>query len=397
MVKFQSMRIKWHWLYIFLLIGTAAFFFYKHYQQPLSYEFASQFDGNDYTNSYQYFSGILNNYEVAFPFNGRILVPWLAAQINSGDIIADFQWINLAFKLASILVFFLLWRQLSFELKWFIAAFLWLFFHWTGMIRLNAFDPITVDLPLYLFQGLFLLIILKRKFIWLLFLAPLAIAQKESFLALMILLPIYGFWHNKRTDEGYYPLPLLLAALVISFATKICVNHYFPPIEEGKGAVITLLYHAKETILNPFDLVRWIVAMFVAFGPALFMAFKKYRQSYRYDNTRNLLLLFSFTYLAFGILAGGDMTRIIFLGFPFIATWIIYELQEIKTKQLLLIGLLSLPLMMLHQAIPDPAFEWELWKSWYPEFASIKTVLMFGIYGVLAVRITMFKWNKSDQ
>ncbi|MFT7381901.1 MAG: hypothetical protein ACI9Z3_001794, partial [Roseivirga sp.] len=98
------MRIRWHWLYIFLAIGTAAFFFYKQYQQPLSYEFASQFDGNDYTNSYQYFSGILNNYEVAFPFNGRILVPWLAAQINSGDIIADLQWINLAFTLAAIIV-----------------------------------------------------------------------------------------------------------------------------------------------------------------------------------------------------------------------------------------------------------------------------------------------------
>jgi len=128
----------------------------------------------------------------------------------------------------------------------------------------------------------------------------------------------------------------------------------------------------------------------------LFLTFKKYGQSYRYDNTRNLLLLFSLTYLAFGILAGGDMTRIIFLGFPFIATWILYELQEIKTKQLLLIGVLSLPLMMLHQAIPDPAFEWELWKSWYPEFGSPKTVLMFGVYGIVVVRVTLFKWNKSD-
>jgi hypothetical protein len=390
------MRVQWLWLCVFLVIGTASFFFYQQSQPALSYEFASQFDGNDYTNSYQYLNGILNDYEVAFPFNGRILVPWLAAQVHSGDIITDFQFVNFLFTLASIIVLFLLWRQLGFDLKWFITGFFWLFFHWTGMIRLNAFDPITVDLPIYLFQGLFLLIILKRKFIWLLILAPLAIAQKESFLALIILLTVYGFWHNRKTKEGYYPMGLIIIALVLSLATKFLINYYFPPIEAGKGALITLAYHAKQVFQDPFEIIRWLVAMFMAFGPILFLAFRKYAQSYRFDNTRNVLLLFSLTYLAFGILAGGDMTRIIFLGFPFIATWVIFELQEITTKQLLLIGLLSLPLMTLYKVIPDPAFEWELWKSWYPEFTSGKTVLMFGFYGIVSWGILIFKPRSTN-
>lgn len=395
MAKFQCMRIRWYWLGVFLVVGTAAFFFYQENQNHLTYEMADAFDGNDYIDSYAFFKGTQSNYEVAFPFNGRVLMPWLAAQIQSDYSITDFQWLNLVFTLASVIVLFLLWRSLGFDLKWFIAGFFWLFFHWTGLIRLNAFDPISVDVPLYLFQGLFLIIILKRKFAWLLLLAPLAIAQKESFLALMILLTAYGYWHNRKTAEGYYPMPLLLAALVLSFATKFLISHYFPPIEEGKGALITLAYHAKKVLMDPFEIIRWLVAMFVAFGPMLFLAFGKYAQSYRYDNTRNLLLLFSLTYLAFGILAGGDMTRIIFLGFPFITTWIIFELQEIKTTQLLLIGLLSLPLMLLYLPIPDPAYEWDLWKNWYPEFASPKTVLIFGFYGVVAVRIGFFKWGKS--
>ena len=381
------MRIRLFWLAIFLGIATATFFFYQTEQAPITYSIAPAFDGNDYTHIYNYFVGLEESYNVPFPFNGRIFVPWLAAQINSENIIQDFQWVNLFFTLASVIVLFMLWRQLGFDLKWFVAGFFWLLFHWTGMIRLNAFDPITVDLPLYLFQALLLLIILKRKFFWLLILAPLATAQKESFLALIIILTAYGFWHNRKTDEGYYPIPLLISAVALSIITKFSLAHFFPPIEEGKGAVITLLYHAKEAILHPFEIMRWLVAMFVAFGPALFLAGRKYGRSYRYDNIRNILLIFTLTYLAFGILAGGDMTRIIYLGFPFIATWIMFELREIKTLSLLILGLFSLPLMMLHQHLPDPAYQMELWQSWYPEFTNTNTVLMYLAYGIIATLI----------
>ncbi|WP_421976780.1 hypothetical protein [Roseivirga seohaensis] len=381
------MRIRLFWLAIFLSITVAAFLFYKNTQAPITYGLAPAFDGNDYTHIYQYFVGLEENYKVPFPFNGRILVPWLAAQIDSGNMIQDFQWVNLFFTLASIIALFVLWRQMGFELKWFLAGFFWLLFHWTGIIRLNAFDPVTVDLPLYLFQALLLLIILKRKFVWLLILAPLATAQKESFLALVIILTVYGIWHNRRTEEGYYPIPILISAVALSLITKFSIVHNFPPIEEGKGAIITLLYHAKEAILHPFEIVRWLVAMFVAFGPALFLAGRKYVLTNRYDNTRNMLLIFTLTYLAFGILAGGDMTRIIYLGFPFIATWIMYELREMRTKPLLILGLLSLPLMMLHQHLPDPAFQMELWESWYPEFANTTIVLMYLAYGGIATLI----------
>ena len=378
------MRIRLYWLYIFLAITAACFFGYQHLQEPISYDFASEFDGNDYRNIYEFFTGVQTNYQVAFPFHQRILVPALASFVNSGDILYDFQLVNLIFTLLSVSITFLLWRQLGFDLKWFIAGFAWLLFHWTGLIRLNAFDPITVDVPLYFFQALFLWLIIKRKFIHLLWLAPLATIQKESFIALMIVLLIYAWWHNRKTEEGFYDLPLIAASLVLGVVAKSLVNGNFLPIEEGKGALITLGYHAKEALLNPFEIVRWLAAMAVAFGPALFLTFGRYARSFRYDNTRNLLVLFSAVYLGFGILAGGDMTRIIFLGFPFIATWIVYELKEVSTKQLLALGLLSLPLMMLYGSIPNPAFEWDAWQSWYPEFASTGFLLIVLGYVLIA-------------
>lgn len=386
------MRIRVYWLSIFCLLTVGAFFFYQNTQPSLTYAFAPEFDGNDYTLIYNYFAEPQQeNYEVPFPFNGRVLVPWLASTLGSGDIIKDFQWINLVFTLLSVIMLFLLWRMLGFEPKWFWGGFFWLIFHWTGMVRLNAFDPITVDLPLYFFQTLFIWLLLKRRFWWLLLLGPIAVAQKESFIALLAMLCLYAFWHNHKTREGYYRVLPLLLALGLSLATKWSINLYFPPLEEGKGAIITLLYHARETLLHPFKLVRWLLAVFVAFGPAFFVACKHYSQTNRYDNTRNLLLLFSTVYLSFGILAGGDITRIVFLGFPFIATWIMYELREMTTKKLWLVGLLSLPLMMIHTKIPNPAFQWGAWQNWYPEFAETSMLLTFAVYLLISVSLTLYK------
>lgn len=382
------MRIRLYWLYIFLGLSIACFFGYHYLQEPISYDFAPAFDGNDYRGIYEFFTGVQTEFQVAFPFHQRILVPALASLINSGDIIYDFQVVNLIFTLLSVWITFLLWRQLGFELKWFFAGFIWLLFHWTGLIRLNAFDPITVDVPLYFFQALFLWLLIKRKFMHLLWLAPLATIQKESFIALMIVLLIYAWWHNRKTEEGFYDLPLIAASLVLAIVAKSLVNGNFLPVEEGKGVLITLGYHAKEALLNPFEIVRWLAAMAVAFGPALFLTFGRYARSFRYDNTRNLLVLFSVVYLGFGILAGGDMTRIIYLGFPFIATWIIYELQELNAKQFLTLGLLSIPLMLLYKNIPNPAFEWDAWENWYPEFASSGFVLLILGYVFMACLIT---------
>lgn len=329
------MRIRQYWLIIFLALGTAAFLFYKEQQPPLSYHFAEDFDGNDYEHIYNYFIGVEEDFDVPFPFHQRVLVPFLAAQLNSGDIIQDFQWVNLAFTLLAIAVIFSLWRMLGFDLKWIWFGFIWLLFHWSGLIRLNAFDPITVDIPLYVFQGLFLVVLLKRKFVHLLWLAPLAITQKESFLSLIILLVIYAWWHKRKTEDGYYDLKILLVALVLSISTQLTIGYFFSPSTAGKGAVITIAYHAKEAILHPFELIRWLAAISMAFGPAIWLTIYRYTKTRSYDNTRNLLVLFSVLYLAYGIFAGGDMTRIVFLGFPFIATWIIYELRDTKRSALI--------------------------------------------------------------
>ncbi len=378
------MRIPHYWLYIFLLATAALFFFYKANQSSLSYDFAPAFDGNDYRQIYEYFTGQREAYQVPFPFNQRILVPWQASIIGT-DIISSFQWLNLAFSLLAILVLFRLWRMLGLELWAFLFGFGWLLFHWTGMIRLNAFDPITVDLPLYAFQGLFLLIILKRKFAWLLLLGPIACLQKESFLGILIITTLYAWYHNRKRQDGYFDMKWLLLAVLLSAGVSQLARYYFPPIETDKSAIITLLYHARQVVVEPMKLIRWLLAAFMAFGPMLIGGIFSGSQRRHYDLRKNLLLTLTVLYLGYGLLAGGDMTRIIFLGFPFIMTAILYELRDFIPKKIGLLAILSLPLMSLLSTIPDPAFEWQRWQNWYPEFAETKFLMILGTYLIVSI------------
>ena len=84
------------------------------------------------------------------------------------------------------------------------------------------------------------------------------------------------------------------------------------------------------------------------------------------------------------------MTRIVFLGFPFIMTWILFELKNFEKGSVLWLIILSLPLFMFHAQIPDPAWQRSLWESWYPEFnAPILTLTVLAY--VMIISIGIFK------
>ena len=369
------MRVKTHWLYFYLALTIAAFFFFQKYQPALTYEFAESFDGNDYRYAYQFFSGQSDDYSVPPPFHQRILVPFMASWLGNG-ILQDFQLVNLMFSILSVWIIFLLWRRLGLEFKWIMFGFIWLIFHWSGLIRLNAFDPITVDVPIYFFQGLLLLVVFNRKFKALLWLAPLATAQKESFIGFMVVLLLYAIWHNRKFQDGYFLLKPIIAATLLAISCKLLTSYYFPPTEPGRGALVMIAYQAKQLLQDPFEIIRWLAAISMAFGPILWLSLKNIGKLKPAQAKNNLLFLWAMLSLGYGLLAGGDMTRISFLGFPFVMTWSLLALQEKDFTHFQLLAILSLPLMMLHTQIPDPAFQWDLWQQWYPEFANHRFVLM---------------------
>jgi len=387
-----------------LLVTTAAFVFYFYHQPVASYAQVPLMDANQYLKSYHYFKGDTAFYQVIFPINARILVPWLATLIPATDADCAFQILNLVFSLLSVGILLRLWQQMKFGYELIFIGFFWLLFHWTGLIRLNAFDPVTVDVPLYLFQTLFLWIVLRRQWVHLWWLAPLATIQKESFPALLIVLLLYGWLYNRYTKTRTFPVWPLAMCLVLAAISKAVVNYYFPPVKPG-NSLITILFFIKESLIDPFRLVRWIAGVFVAFGGWLLLvlwqwtstgAFAKLKNTLLTkprqwpvfkNTTTDLLLLFSVTYLGLSLLAGGDFTRIVFLGFPFVMTYILLVIRQCSQKLRIAAGLLSLPLMRLTEIIPDPAADWTAFINWYPEFATWPVVCQLWVYGVVVFMV----------
>ena len=151
-------KCNYIYLIVILLITFGAFSYYQASQPIVDYEKCTLCDGNKYSSIFNYFEDNAEEYNVKYPFHSRILVPYLATLL-SGSLTDNFQILNLLFSLISVVIIFLIWKKLNIPITLISIGMFWLIFHWTGMIRLNAFDPITVDVPLYLFHGLLLLIL----------------------------------------------------------------------------------------------------------------------------------------------------------------------------------------------------------------------------------------------
>jgi len=384
-------KIKQH-KFLFLLIGIsiALFFIYLKIQPDVTYTFSPLFDGNKYLQVYQFFQKQVDDYNVIFPINSRILVPFLASQLPFENPVHNFLLINITFTILSVLAIYFLWWKLRIPTGHIMTGFFWLLIHWVGIIRYNIFDPITVDLPLYLFQTLLLFIIFKRKYLWLLLLGPIATIQKESFPALLIVILIVSIFENYSDKTSYKNTLIIGVALALSFTTESIVSYYFPPVDPGKNAIIVILFHMKEMLLNPFRFIRWVVAIFTAYGPLLMLALWVGIKSKTLTKGDRYLIFLSLTYLFFSLFAGGDMTRILFLGFPFIMTWILIKLENTRGFMFKAAFIAGIPLLKLFGSIPDPAvYGWDKFNNWFPEFANPVIILLWLVYGILC--LVMFR------
>jgi hypothetical protein len=380
-----------------ILITGLTYAFYASTQPIASYALEPRLDGNQYQKMFLYFAGETDAYQVSYPFHARILVPWLASTFFPEEVVEAFKSLNFIFTLLAVFSLSLLWNRLRIPLYLMGGGFCWLLFHWTGLIRLNLFDPITVDVPLYFLQTLFLIFIYNQQWKHLLWLGPLATLQKESFPALLLVLLMYAISYNRYRKGNHFPLVWIGGALLLSFLAKAMVSYFYPPLETGRSALITMLYHAREVIHDPFLLVRWLVATFTAFGGLLFLAGWQIWQDYvqkLWDKAQSLssrlltcmfpdewylplLLLFSLAYFLLGLLAGGDFTRIIFLGFPMVMTLLLLCVRSYPLWLVLLAWLFSWPLMRLEGNIPDIGKTPLLFAEWYPEFAPVRIVLLW--------------------
>jgi hypothetical protein len=375
--------MKQIWIYIFINIAVIFLSIGVYWQQPaLDYNKCPQCDGVEYHKVYSYFSGEVEDYKVLFSFNSRVFVPWCLSFWAEEDLQKGFWYFNLFFTLLAVNALIYLWIALEIPLYLQIIGIAWMLLHWIGIIRYNQYDWITIDVPLYFFQTLLLIFILKKWYVWLVPLAILATLQKESFIPLLGLFCVWQLYQYYRNQS----LISLWAgfALVMAIGTKTWVEYSFPALNgEGKSSIITILFFVRETLQNPLDIVRLGIAFFTGYGILACLALSNLKgKHFYYSPFMILLLLYTILFIAFGVLAGRDMTRIVFLGYPFVMTLILALLKHnISRLRLALAILLSVPLLRLLSHIPSASeVHPEVWQSWYPEFAEMGIVSAWGLY-----------------
>lgn len=384
-------KLKQHrLLFIVLIISIALFFLYLKIQPHLTYSFSDLFDGSKYIKVYNFFAQITDEYDVAFPINSRILVPFLTTLFPFDHPIDNFNSFNLLFIILSILAIYKLWRNLNISSGHIMTGFFWLLIHWVGIIRHNIFDPITVDIPLYFFQAILLIVILQRRYIWLILLGPIATIQKESFPALLIIVLLVALFEDYKGKTDYKASIIIGLSLILSIAAKTIATYYFPPSDPGKNSIIVILFHMKETLINPFRFVRWIVAVFTAYGPLLILAFWAAIKSKTLTQGNRYIIFLSLTYLFLSHSAGGDMTRIAFLGYPFIMTWILIKLENTGGFMFKAALIAGIPLLKILGTLSDPAVHgWDKFYNWFPGYANPIIIFLWLAYIILC--LVMFR------
>ena len=202
--------------------------------------------------------------------------------------------------------------------------------------------------------------------------AAVSILNKESIIPILGILVFYYIIQWMRKEESYKIMLFFIAALCTVVIIKVILNHDFPPLQPGRGSVRTMLFHSKETLQHPFRIIHWIAGLVVAFGPFLVLFLITKIKKITFDSKEEVVMtLASLASLAISFLGGNDFTRLIFLGFPFIMTWFLYNLRELPPRLIFISLLLGLPFTRFFEVIPDPGkLGWHPFIKWHTEFTS---------------------------
>lgn len=375
-----------------MALTMGGFMLFNIYQSPLQHSLNPLFDANQYEKAYAYFRGESTDYPVNYPFSVRILVPWLAAQLPFENIIDNFKALNLCFGLAWIPLWFMVAKRIGIDRFKAWAGWFWITFHWVGVLKGNLSDPITVDVPLYCFQLLLVYALWSQRWGLLLLITPLMTIQKESILPLLLALvafPGISLWRNHQKKAFFF----LVGAFLVSLLSLKLTGHLFPPANTGNNGAVNLFYNTLGLLGHPDLFLHWICSITVAYGGFLW-AFVRQQQLSSFYNQKWLAPL-TLTYAFFSLFAGGDFTRIAFLGSPFIMLFLLKELA-LTRRQWIILLCISLPAMRLGEFLPDGGAAFEKWKTWYPEYAPWKWMVIYALYTVVVAAVS-WKWLKKPK
>ncbi len=247
-------------------------------------------------------------------------------------------------------------------------------------------DPLaTLSLALLLY------VVLSDKYLVLPVLTIFGCLVKEQFLAFLIVMFFYEIWSAVARRTLARKKLILIA---ISIALDLATNHYVrahvfkAPGSSALTSVLTLVWWGYQRLTHPLSFVRYVVAYFAAFGAfglLLVFYFRRCLSQIVRRQPYQQIGLFSLVFLAFGLLAGADMDKILWSGFPFLMPIMLLAIKGFNKVYVAVLFLLTVPLMHLLSAIPEPLGtspnnDSSGLFSWMMEYANPGIVAMWGIY-----------------
>lgn len=312
---------------------------------------------------------------IEHPFNLRIAAPWIVSgmvSLGAPDFTQAFLWLNYAAASAFVVCVYGAMRGMGFRSPEFFIVILWFFLHPLGF-RLYYTVPASVDPLAYAFLAaiLWLFVARQRTAMWLVVLAALFVKESFQFIAMIGGLAEAAHAFFNRGEERRKAIASALGGVAAILAYKISQHAFlsgvFPQKQEYYiGAVLVLGYWGLQAIKDPSRFIVWAGAFFCSTGFFSAYLLGKWRWMIEPEKARLTLFLGAGAagFAAFGLLAGSDMSRIIFNGNLLILSFCLLAARERGIRPLAAAALSVAGIVMMF---------------WYTDF--FPSAFEYGYYG----------------
>jgi hypothetical protein len=380
-----------------LLLSIFSFTLYQNIQPIIDYETCNLCDALKYKKIYENF--INHSYNaVHYPFYTRVLTPFLASILSPNDVIKGFQYSNFIFLIFTNVSLYFIWKyQLKISFLISLIGLIWINFHWTGIPRYYNLHVINVDVGAIFFESITILLLIQKRFNWFLLIAPLAAFQKESYTIIFLVITIYytisNFIFNTLSKNDY---KILITAFILVTILKYIFIQLYPSLNQ-ESTLRYVYFQTLEIVDDPVMLVKILVCFFIGFGCFVWIGFIKYSIIDFNDEIKTVCFFITLLHIIFAIIGGRDLTRIMFLGFPFVMTLALLKLNECRDITKLATFILSIPLMRISEDIPDAQKNIELNAKWHLEAAIYyDQVAAWGVYAIFCY-IVLYHLENNNQ
>jgi hypothetical protein len=265
-------------------------------------------DGVVYHQMYQHYKTGASQVVYEAPFNKRVGLPWLAAQLPLEETRA-FRLINIGSGLvAGLLIYLTLLGRFSAGviIACLVPAACYVF----SPIRFPYFYPFTVDPPAFMFYAMSAFFISRRAYASAGMALAVSIFFRESGLYLALALGAV-VWSSDRKQR---PVGIAICAMAAAVAMAL----YVLQLPGGKyNQLYTALFFSRHRLLEPMELLRAAACLCMTLAPFILC---KARVRPGLEPQRDIEVRLSQCFIMLGaamaVLGGTDTTRIFFIGYP---------------------------------------------------------------------------------